>query len=100
MHHAHSATALKVWDQLRTVCLAPQVRVNFLSQLLHEGKQHLQQHLTASVLGRKLFYTPFHRGISINQQTLSMMNAALNYCCQVRGQSGHVPHTESVQLSS
>jgi len=57
--------------------------VNFLSQLLHEGKQHLQQHLTASVLGRKLFYMPFHRGIKATEQGLAAMAAALTYCKQV-----------------
>lgn len=60
-----------------------QVRVNFLAPLLHEGKQHLQQHLTASVLGRKVFYMPFHRGIQVTQQSRGAMAAALSYCQQV-----------------
>ena len=61
-----------------------QVRVNFLSPLLHEGKQHLQQHLTASVLGRKVFYMPFHRGIQVTQHSLGVMEATLSYCQQVK----------------
>jgi hypothetical protein len=61
-----------------------QVRVSFLSQLLQEGKQHLQQHLTASVLGRKVFAMPFHRGINVTRHTLDNMRAALAYCQKVR----------------
>lgn len=61
-----------------------QVRVIFLSQLLHEGRSHLQQHLTASVLGRKVFVMPFHRGIQVTPQALGAMKAALMYCQQVR----------------
>lgn len=61
-----------------------QVRVIFLSQLLHDGKAHLQQHLTASVLGRKVFVVPFHRGIQVTPQALGAMKASLIYCQKVR----------------
>lgn len=60
-----------------------QVRGMFLSQLLHEGRSHLQQHLTASVLGRKVFVMPFHRGIQVTPQALSAMKASLAYCQKV-----------------
>lgn len=60
-----------------------QVRANFLSELLHEGMAHLQLHLTASVLGRKVFVMPFHRGVQVTPETLGAMEAALSYCQQV-----------------
>lgn len=63
--------------------VAVQVRVNFLTQLLHEGRSHLQQYLTASVLGRKVFCLPFHRGIQLDGQALASMKAALAYCQKV-----------------
>ena len=61
-----------------------QVRIIFLSQLLHEGRAHLQQHLTASVLGRKVFVMPFHRGLQVTPQAVGSMKAALSYCQKVR----------------
>jgi hypothetical protein len=74
------------------VCCADvvaQVRIIFLSQLLQEGRSHLQQHLTASVLGRKVFVMPFHRGIQVTQQALRAMKAALAYCQKLRLQPAH-----------
>lgn len=64
--------------------VAVQVRVIFLTQLLHEGRSHLQQFLTASVLARKVFCMPFHRGIQLDGQALDAMTAALAYCQKVR----------------
>lgn len=62
----------------------------FLSQLMHEGRSHLQQHLTASVLGRKVFCMPFHRGTQVTGKTLGAMKAALAYCQMVRSKAtGH-----------
>lgn len=58
--------------------------MNFLAQLMHEGMSHLQQHLTASVLGRKVFCMPFHRGAQVSGETLGAMKAALAYCQKVR----------------
>lgn len=66
-----------------------QVRVNFLNELLHEGRAHLQQYLTASVLGRKVLTMPFHRGIQVDEAALGAMQAALTYCQQVRRLSRH-----------
>jgi hypothetical protein len=60
-----------------------QVRVNFLSQLLPEGRAHLQSHLTASVLGVKVFELPFHRGVQVTADTAAAMRAALAYCQKV-----------------
>jgi hypothetical protein len=61
--------------------------VHFLAQLMHEGRSHLQRHLTASVLGRKVFCMPFHRGTQVTSATLAAMKAALAYCQKVRGGS-------------
>ncbi|KAG2496793.1 hypothetical protein HYH03_005201 [Edaphochlamys debaryana] len=41
------------------------VRLNFLSTLLDEAYAHLHAHLTASVLGRKLFMLPYHRNLEL-----------------------------------
>jgi hypothetical protein len=65
-------------------CGRLQVRVHFLAQLMHEGASHLRQHLTASVLGRKVFCMPFHRGTQVTPRTLPAMAAALTYCQKVR----------------
>ena len=73
-----------------------QLRIIFLSQLLHEGRSHLQQHLTASVLGRKVFVMPFHRGIQLTPHALGAMKAALAYCQKVRLQSAYFTQRTAV----
>jgi hypothetical protein len=60
-----------------------QVRVNFLSQLLPEGRAHLQTHLTASVLCVKVFELPFHRGVQVTANTAAAMMSSLAYCQKV-----------------
>lgn len=57
--------------------------MNFLSQLLPEGRAHLQSHLTASVLGVKVFELPFHRGVQVTADTAAAMMSALAYCQEV-----------------
>jgi hypothetical protein len=64
-------------------CASPQVRLNFLSSLLHEAYDHLHQHLTASVLGVKLLLLPFHRDVSLTPAAARAMRAAVSHCQRV-----------------
>jgi uncharacterized protein YbaR (Trm112 family) len=64
-------------------CPVCQVRLNLLSTLLHEGFDYLHQHLTASVLGCKLFMMPFHRKVPITAQGAKAMLETAKYCQRV-----------------
>jgi hypothetical protein len=71
-------------QQLKLMFAFFQVRLNLLSTLLHEGFDYFHQHLTASVLGRKLFMLPFHRDVPITTQGAKAMLEVAKYCQQVR----------------
>jgi hypothetical protein len=60
------------------------VRLNFLSSMLPEAYDHLQQHLTASVLGVKLLLLPFHRDVALTPAAARAMRAAVSHCQRVR----------------
>lgn len=64
--------------------VSPQVRLNFLSTLLEEAYGHLHCHLTAGVLGRKLFTMPFTRDVKVTEAAARAMRASLLHCKQVR----------------
>ncbi|KAG2492072.1 hypothetical protein HYH03_009568 [Edaphochlamys debaryana] len=61
------------------------VRLNFLSTLLDEAYGHLHAHLTASVLGRKLFTLPFHRDVELTEARVHAMASAIRHCQQDGG---------------
>ncbi|KAG2494612.1 hypothetical protein HYH03_007377 [Edaphochlamys debaryana] len=61
------------------------VRLNFLSVLLDEAYGHLHAHLTASVLGRKLFTLPFHRDVELTEARVQAMASAMRHCRQDGG---------------
>jgi hypothetical protein len=61
----------------------PQVRLNFLSQLLPEAFAHLHMHLCASVLGRKLLQLPFNRDLELDLAGARAMRAAVEHCRRV-----------------
>ncbi|KAG2492053.1 hypothetical protein HYH03_009551 [Edaphochlamys debaryana] len=61
------------------------VRLNFLSVLLDEAYGHLHTHLTASVLGRKLFTLPFHRDVELTEARVQAMASAMRHCQQDGG---------------
>ena len=67
------------------VTLAPQVRLNLLSTLLHEAHAHLHNNLCASVLGRKLLLLPFHRDVALGLAGARAMRAAVEHCRRVGG---------------
>eukprot|EP00798_Chlamydomonas_sp_ICE-L_P016685 gene16685-22945_t len=56
------------------------VRLNFLSTLLSEAGAHLQNHICASVLGRKVFIQPFNRDVELTASNVKAMTACLLHC--------------------
>ena len=65
-----------------------QVRLNFLSQLLHEAYGYLHSFLTASILNRKLMHHPMQRDVEITPEGAAAMRASLAHCKKVRVQMG------------
>ena len=55
-------------------------RLHFLSALLNEAYSYLQNHLTASVLGVKIYLTPFCRDVQLNVDSIKVMKNALDDC--------------------
>jgi len=60
-----------------------QVRLNFLSQLLHEAYGYLHSFLTASILNRKLMHHPMQRDVEIMPEGAAALRASLAHCKKV-----------------
>lgn len=61
------------------------VQVNALSSILRELQEHMQQHLTASLLMCKVFMLPFHRNVQLDCAAVNAMISSVEYCRRSRG---------------
>lgn len=61
------------------------LRVYFLSEILDEGFKYLHQVLTASILNKRLYYTPFHRKVSVSTESLMHIRDNMLHCIRSRG---------------
>jgi hypothetical protein len=77
------------------------VRANLLSQLLPEGREHLEQYYSASVLSRRLYALPFHRDVNLTSHDIRRMHASLAQCQRTGGLLMVAPeHRNSLQLKA
>ena len=57
------------------------MRLNFLSELVHEAYDFIHSRLTASsMLGVKLFFYPFHRDVEVTAIRAKAMLAQIDFC--------------------
>ncbi len=61
------------------------LRVYFLSEILDEGFKYLHQILTASILNKRLYYTPFHRKVSVSTESIMHIRDTMMHCIRSRG---------------
>ena len=55
-------------------------RLHFLSALINEAYNYLQNHLTASILGVNIYLMPFCRDVQLNTNSINMIKNVLNDC--------------------
>ena len=61
------------------------IRLNFLSSLIQEAFNYLQQNLCSSVIDCKLFHLPFSRDVHVNEEQAMIMYNSLKFCQSTRG---------------
>lgn len=74
------------------------VRLHFLSQLLPEIFDFLHEHLTAGILGTKLFLFPFHRGVSVTAEGAAALLAQADFCRRAGGAALVTPESRGSML--
>ena len=55
-------------------------RLHFLSALFEEAYKYLQNYLTASILGIKIYTIPFYRDVTLDLKSVATMKCAIDDC--------------------
>ena len=75
------------------------MRLHFLSPLLGEAVHFLRRHLTASLMTRRVYELPYHRGVPLTLEVANQMELSLRRCMATHGIVCVAPeHRLSLQL--